>query len=264
MPSSGTKTASYGVAAAAVVAFVLAQWPLAAAQDAPGTTPVPAPTQQAAAPSTRPCHARGVVKSGTTPLPGASVTAKNGATVVAVTSTDVDGTYSVPLAPGTYTIHVDLTAFAAPDQSVTVGQPPCDVALDVPMTLGPRTRAARDRSGAGLRGANDNGRRARRAQTSPAQTAAAGARGQGCWSWRKNWRWRGWTTGRRGRARDVRHVRLPVAVGSTVGHRGRRGFVSRRHRIIFGRRSSGASPASRVFSRCVLGRRGGERQSGAG
>ncbi len=145
MPSSGTKTASVGVAAAAVFAFVLAQWPLSAAQGAPGApaaTPAPQAPAATAAPATpiaRPCHARGTIMTGTTPLPGVSVTAKSGTTVVAVTSTDVDGTYSVPLAPGTYSLHVELTGFGAPDETVTVGQPPCDVALDVPMTLGPRT-----------------------------------------------------------------------------------------------------------------------------
>jgi hypothetical protein len=111
-----------------------------AAQDAPPPAQQPATPPPAAqsAPVARPCHATGRVSIGDNPLPGASVTAKAGDKVVALTSTDPDGAYSVPLAPGTYTLHIELTLFAPVDRQVTVGAPPCDVHADSTMALAPR------------------------------------------------------------------------------------------------------------------------------
>ena len=110
------KIASFGVAVAAVAACALAQWPLEAQQ------------QDVTKPATpgRPCRVRGVVESGGMPLPGASVTARDGDRVVAVTSTDVDGSYVLSVAPGSYIVRVELSAFASTDQAVTLGQPPCE------------------------------------------------------------------------------------------------------------------------------------------
>lgn len=77
----------------------------------------------------------GRVANGDTPLPGASITALVGEKVVALTSTDIDGTYAVPLAPGTYGIKVELTAFVPVQREVTVGQPPCDVETNLALVL---------------------------------------------------------------------------------------------------------------------------------
>lgn len=125
-PSAPRKVTSCGVAMAAVVACALAQWPLAAQQ--------PDAAAKAAAVA-RPCRIRGVVASGTLPLPGASVTVRDGDRVVGVTSTDVDGSYVVPVAPGAYTVRVELSAFAAVDSRVTLGQPPCDTQSDAHLLL---------------------------------------------------------------------------------------------------------------------------------
>ena len=95
-----------------------------------------APPQQAPSqPVGRPCRANGQVTSGDDPLPGATVTAKAGDKVAAVSSTDLDGSYSLPLAPGTYTIRIDLTAFASSEQTVTLGQPPCAATSDAKLLL---------------------------------------------------------------------------------------------------------------------------------
>ncbi|MEO8071174.1 MAG: carboxypeptidase-like regulatory domain-containing protein, partial [Acidobacteriota bacterium] len=131
MTESTSRSRAWTMAVAAGLAFALAQWPLATEQvSAQGAAQLP------------PCRAHGVVMSGGAPLPGASVTAKVGERVVAVTSTDVDGTYIVPLAPGTYLIHVELTSFASVDRTVTLGAPPCESAADVAMTLASRMPGA--------------------------------------------------------------------------------------------------------------------------
>ncbi len=124
-PSAPRKVASCGVAVAAVAACVLAQWPLVAQQQDAGR-----PTAAA-----RPCRIRGVVESASTPLPGATVTARDADRVVAVTSTDVDGSYLLYVAPGSYTVRVELSAFAAADQQVTLGQPPCETQAAARLTL---------------------------------------------------------------------------------------------------------------------------------
>src|SRR5436190_20961 len=105
------------------------------AQQPVGSSPTPA------APSGRPCRAAGHVLSGDVPLPGAAVSVISGEKAVAVTSTDVDGGYIVPLAPGTYRLKVELTAFVPVERDLTVGQPPCEVQVDVPLILTSRAPA---------------------------------------------------------------------------------------------------------------------------
>jgi len=109
--------------------------------------PVTVEAQQAAAPapapaSARPCKAIGHLASGDQPLPGAAITAKAGERVVAVTSSDFDGSFTVPLAPGTYTLHVALTAFAPLDREITVGTPPCETTVALTMQLASRAPGA--------------------------------------------------------------------------------------------------------------------------
>ncbi len=119
-----------GVIAVAAIVLGATQWPMAAAQDQ---------TRAAAAGSAaRPCRIRGVVASGRMTLPGASVTARDGDRVVAVTSTDLDGSYTLAVAPGTYSVNVELSAFAPSTQSVTLGQPPCEATTNATLALAAR------------------------------------------------------------------------------------------------------------------------------
>src|SRR5690348_12110702 len=74
----------------------------------------PVDAQQAPPPGS--CRITGHVTSGSTPLPGVSITIKTGAALRAATSTDVDGSFSVPAVPGEYTISADLTGFTRVDR----------------------------------------------------------------------------------------------------------------------------------------------------
>lgn len=89
---------SFSPRAAAILAgglMLVAGLPLAAQQTSPATI-------------ARPCRAIGRVTAGDDALPGVTITAKAGDKVVALTSTDLDGNFSVPLAPGTYTLRLEL------------------------------------------------------------------------------------------------------------------------------------------------------------
>src|SRR6188768_98767 len=97
-----------------------------AAVRAQSSTPAQSP-----APTTRPCRLQGRVTSGELALPGATVTVKAGERVVGLTSTDLDGAYTVALAPGTYAIRVELTPFAPIDREITLGTPPCESTADM-------------------------------------------------------------------------------------------------------------------------------------
>src|SRR6266850_5617109 len=63
---------------------------------------------------------QGIVRSGSTPLPGASVDATNSDKPEQVTTaTDLNGRYSLRLpGPGTYRVTVEMTAFATADLQV--------------------------------------------------------------------------------------------------------------------------------------------------
>src|SRR5690349_1664067 len=124
------------VTIAATLAFAAAQFP-AAEQDAPRPARPAAPR--------RLCTASGVITSGGVALPGATITVKSGDKVVAVTSSDLDGSFAVPLDPGVYSFHADLTAFAPVDRQLTIAQPPCDVVTDMSLTLGSRVPGAAPR-----------------------------------------------------------------------------------------------------------------------
>ena len=122
------------VAVTATLVFAALQWPYEAAPSAQTPTPVSV---------ARPCRVQGAVTSGTTPLPGTSIMAKVDGRIVAVTSSDVDGGYALMLAPGTYSLHVELTAFAPIDRDLTVGPVPCQTTtVDVAMPLASRVAGA--------------------------------------------------------------------------------------------------------------------------
>jgi hypothetical protein len=97
--------------------------------------------QPAVTQTSRPCRASGHVSSAGAPLPGAAVTALAGDKPVAMTSTDVDGGYIVPLAPGTYQLKFELTAFVPVQREVVVSGPPCEATIDASMTLVSRAPA---------------------------------------------------------------------------------------------------------------------------
>ena len=100
-----------------IAALALGVFPMAAQTPTAGEAAAPAVT--APSPS---FHIRGTVKSGHTPLPGVTVTAANTLTgKKAVTSTEVDGSYSLELTGrGRYVVRVEMTAFAAATEEVVL------------------------------------------------------------------------------------------------------------------------------------------------
>ncbi|MEO6223581.1 MAG: hypothetical protein ABIP90_10030, partial [Vicinamibacterales bacterium] len=85
------------------------------------------------------CVVTGKVVSGTTPLPGVSVTAMAGERLVAAASTGVDGSYKMTVAPGVeYRVAAEMTAFARGEQKTTSAPAPCDHKLDFALVLASR------------------------------------------------------------------------------------------------------------------------------
>ena len=65
----------------------------------------------------------GVVKSGNTPIPGATVTAINSSTQEkTTTSTDTNGAYTLQVAEGKYQLQIDMAAFAPSTREIVVGE----------------------------------------------------------------------------------------------------------------------------------------------
>src|SRR5580700_4566212 len=117
----------------------------------------------AAAPTDRAVHDRaihGVVKSGNMPIPGAGVSATNPATKEQViTSTDVDGTYSLRIpADGHYTVQVQMPAFAASSQEVVVDETHQDAQTNFELVLLSRAREAVSDNNNAQRRTNAGGR----------------------------------------------------------------------------------------------------------
>lgn len=119
------------VATAAGLAFGLAQL----------TVSVQATAQTPAAAAMR-CRLSGAVRSGDVPLPGAPVSARQGETVRAVSSTDVDGTYALVLPAGVYEIRFELSSFTPFERAVTLGQASCEAVVDGELTLASRAPGA--------------------------------------------------------------------------------------------------------------------------
>jgi uncharacterized membrane protein YgcG len=87
---------------------------------------------------------RGVVKSGNMPIPGAGVSATNTSTKQQVnTSTDVDGSYSLRIpADGSYTVRVEMPAFAANTQEIALDETHSNVQANFELILQSRARQA--------------------------------------------------------------------------------------------------------------------------
>ena len=63
----------------------------------------------------------GVVKSGNTPIPGATVTATNSSTQEkTATSTDTNGAYTLQVAEGNIELRVDMPAFAPSTREIVL------------------------------------------------------------------------------------------------------------------------------------------------
>jgi hypothetical protein len=83
----------------------------------------------------------GNVKSGNTPIPGATVTATNSSTQEkATTSTDTNGVYTLQVAQGKYVLRVEMAAFATGTREVVLGEP--STRADLELTLLSRTQQA--------------------------------------------------------------------------------------------------------------------------
>jgi hypothetical protein len=111
---------------------------------------------QAAAPVIAGRSIHGVVKSGNMPIPGAGVSASNTTTKEqVVTSTDVDGSYSLRIpADGHYTVRVLMAAFSPSAQDVVLDAAHQDVQTNFELALLSRARE----SGNGNRNSNDQRR----------------------------------------------------------------------------------------------------------
>jgi Carboxypeptidase regulatory-like domain len=81
----------------------------------------------------------GVVKSGNTPIPGATVTATNSSTQGKIaTSTDTNGAYTLQVPQGKYELGVEMPAFAPSTREIVLGDP--STRADLELTLLSRTQ----------------------------------------------------------------------------------------------------------------------------
>jgi hypothetical protein len=96
----------------------------------------------------------GVVKSGNTPIPGATVTATNSSTQgKTVTSTDTNGAYVLQVAQGKYELRVEMPAFAPSTREIAPSE--ASTRADLELTLLSRTQqAARPQQRPATAGAN--------------------------------------------------------------------------------------------------------------
>ena len=85
----------------------------------------------------------GIVKSGNTPIPGAAVSiASASASTTITTWTDVDGSYSVQVPFGSYSVRVEMAAFARSTQKVVLDPSQQNGQADFSLTLLSRTQTA--------------------------------------------------------------------------------------------------------------------------
>ena len=86
----------------------------------------------------------GIVKSGNMPIPGAAVSISSASSDPAISTwTDVDGSYSASVPSyGSYTVHVQMVAFANSTQQVVIDASHQNVAANFELTLLSRTQEA--------------------------------------------------------------------------------------------------------------------------
>jgi len=126
--SSGSKT--WGIAMRPVVLLLLVAIS-ASGQDAPSAPSAPSSFS-----------ITGMVKSGNTPIPGATVIATNSSTEAkTTTSTDINGGYTLQVASaGKYQLRVEMPAFAPSTREIVVGE--TGSRADLELTLLSRTQQA--------------------------------------------------------------------------------------------------------------------------
>jgi hypothetical protein len=89
------------------------------------------------------CAVSGRVSSGAAPLPGVSIVALLGDTVIGATSTEPDGSYRLALPPGAYQVKAELTGFSPLERPLTLAGDPCATqAADMQLALLPRSPRA--------------------------------------------------------------------------------------------------------------------------
>jgi trimeric autotransporter adhesin len=100
---------------------------------------VPSDVEGQQGPAALPCRVTGHVTSGGVPLPGVSITMRAAGAMRAATSTETNGTFSLPAAPGDYTLSAELTGFTSVERPIalTAGST-CGQTVDLTMTLAPR------------------------------------------------------------------------------------------------------------------------------
>jgi hypothetical protein len=132
------------------------------------------------------CQVSGHVTGLGSPIPGAAVTASTAAGTSRSGSTELDGSYRLPLAPGSYRLRIDLAGFEPVEREVALQPPTCAESIDVALTL--RARSAPEPGSATAsrgRGAGAGGPAGRASGgfqslevTAEAEAAGAGADGE--------------------------------------------------------------------------------------
>jgi len=86
------------------------------------------------------CRIDGRITSAGVPLPGVAVGITAGESSHLLTSTDVNGSYSLVLTPNaSYRLFTDFGGFAPAERDVALGATPCATTLDFELTLGPKS-----------------------------------------------------------------------------------------------------------------------------
>ena len=91
------------------------------------------------APAQAACQVTGTVRADATPLPGVAITVRAGDVAVAASSTGESGAFRVRLPQaGAFTLHAELSAFAAISRDITLEAGDCRAQIDLTMTLASR------------------------------------------------------------------------------------------------------------------------------
>src|SRR6202000_1798301 len=102
--------------------FLLKAIGVASAQEHPASLPI--------------ATVHGIIKSGNMPIPGAAVSLSSASSPQKFSTwTDVDGSYSIPVPTGVYTVSVQMVAFANRSQQVTVDASHTNVVADFELSL---------------------------------------------------------------------------------------------------------------------------------
>jgi hypothetical protein len=133
---------------------------------------------QQAPPAAAACPVSGTITGLGGPLPGVSITVRQGDAVRTAASTNIDGTFKLALPDASYQLTAELTGFDSIRKDVIVSRDVCAQTVDLTMTLTPRTAAATPRTGAAIplrsgRGAGASDPRAGRAPAADETAEAA-------------------------------------------------------------------------------------------